>query len=150
MKALKNIFGMLAMLALALTCGLAMILSLIETTDMAVATQERIASVQGNARLALIVMLLSSIAVRLLAMRVRFAPFHLASDVPDHSGHCVPVWINTNQVHYMLTGGATGFFRQARRLPGLPFAWMFGPEFHGHVRECKVHSTLRINGRLPA
>ena len=147
---MKNVLNAIALLALVFVCALAMSLSLLNVSDMPAATVERIVFLQGRARLILLLAVPLLIAFKLLSTRLRFAPRAFTSEVPDHQGPCMPVWVNKNQIDYMLSGAFTGFFRRARRVAGLPLVWLSGPEFHGYVREDKVKSTVGYYGRLPA
>lgn len=94
------------------------------------------------------VLLLAAALAALVAARVRFLPFELVSRVNGHAGSCAPIWVNRNQVDYMLTGATTGFFRRAVRLGKLPFVFLTGPEFHGYLRDHEVLSTEGAFGRL--
>lgn len=85
----------------------------------------------------------------LLLRQVRISRFQFDSLVEKHQGPCLPIWVNKNQIDYMLTGAVTGFFRRAYSIKGIPLAILVGPEFHGYVRDNKVHTTFGFYGRVP-
>lgn len=51
--------------------------------------------------------------------------------IPGHTGLCVAVWLNRNQVANRLDQGITGFFKHVEK--GWIFYHTVGPEFHGRI-----------------
>jgi hypothetical protein len=147
---MRKIVATLALFALSLLTGFVVCTAVMDVTTFEPAVAEQIVRVRGDARLALLLLSISLIAVKLLSLRIRVTPHAFESDVPEHVGPCVPVWVNTSRVHYMQTGAFTGFFRRARRIAGLPLMWLSGPEFHGYVRENRVRNTVGVTGRVVA
>lgn len=147
---MRNFVSSIALLVLAFVCALAVSLSLLDVSGMSREAVNNISYLQGRARLVLLLLVPALLLFKLLAKRLRFVRRPFISEVPEHQGPCVPVWVNGNMVDYRLTGAFTGFFRSASRIFGLPLVWLSGPEFHGYVREDKVKSTYGIYGRMPA
>jgi hypothetical protein len=141
---MENIAAAALRLGIALCLATALACSLMDTSQVGLEAQAR-ASLWRDAALVAAGVLC---ACWLLGRRLRLLPVMLTSEVPQHEGLCVPVWVNNNQVHFRLTGACTGFFRKARRIAGLPLVWLVGPEFHGFIREFKVLSTEGKTGRL--
>lgn len=85
------------------------------------------------------------LAASILAMQlsqVLYRPtWLLASKVRGFDGRCFPTWLNTNAVCLRFGDGLTGFFRLARKVPGLPLYYGVGEEFHGRVESGEVVTT---------
>ena len=65
------------------------------------------------------------------------------SVVSGFEGTCLPTGLNRNGVLLRLDGFCSGFFRKARKLPGLPLYYRTGCEFHGKFENGRVVTTER-------
>jgi len=68
----------------------------------------------------------------------------LCSVVNNHTGECVPVWLNTCQFTNRMDNGVTGFFKRVKThsFLGIKFKFRHGDEFHGIIRNGVVTDTL--------
>lgn len=105
-------------------------------------TSISVALTTGVAELAWYGVLGLAIAAATRATQALLHRHSFESVVEDSEGPCVPVWLSRNPLDAPAAGAITGYFRRARKLPGLSLYVATGPQFHGFIKDDKtVDST---------